>query len=257
MPLEGWTDLQLSSLIDSMWDARDDSFPSAPFATEVRHRDLMPLVDNEIDANGSIIFASHKEKHPGRNLAWQNFLPGGMRLRDVVDVTKEANWSVSSLKELQGAGLMLSENVAEFWESEGERPHHIFCEFSTITDVIGFMVYFNHADDDSFTPRKIIAEMSQDVHYSEQDNTFEFRYSEPQGWVYNSLHKRNDFTKPTSCWAIRFVIPEMHDGRNTRIRGIKVLALSSSGQRMLRRIEDKENTPIFRRSRIRSQMTLR
>uniref|UniRef100_A0A1I7ZTQ0 Anaphase-promoting complex subunit 10 n=1 Tax=Steinernema glaseri TaxID=37863 RepID=A0A1I7ZTQ0_9BILA len=209
-------DLLESPVIDSLWDGPEDTFPP-PVR---RHHDVMPLVANDFD------IGSHKQKPAEHLPEWLNCLPEGLLPTDVMDVTKEATWTVSSVRDQQGAGLMLTDDLGEFWESDGQLPHHIFCEFPTAIEVIGFVLNLNHNSDESFTPRKITAEMTSDVNWISSDWD-EYFFSKPNGWVFNRLYEGEQI-EPTSCWAIRITIPELHDGRNVRIRAIRVLALSSS-----------------------------
>ncbi|KAK0414698.1 hypothetical protein QR680_011573 [Steinernema hermaphroditum] len=230
---------------DELNEADEDSFLSLSMVTDVGQHKIVPMEEEEVEVKPIVVARQ-----------WQRFLPDG-RIDDYVDVTMNANWAVSSVREQRGAASLLNDDLSDYWESEGHRPHFLYCEFAEITDVIGFLIYFDHKEDDSFTPRKIICQMSYDINYFSKGNSFVFNYSQPQGWIYNSLHKHGRFTTPTSCWAIRFVISDMHDGRNTRIRCIKVLAQSASAKRRFEKMENKENSPLFAHSTIETYMTLR
>ncbi|CAK5035820.1 unnamed protein product [Meloidogyne enterolobii] len=173
----------------------------------------------------------NSNKNFGRS--WTSCLPEGVG--HINDISNEAVWTLSSAKEGMGIHQLLDDREDTFWQSDGLQPHTITIEFQRRTPIDFLVVYLDYKLDESYTPSKIQIQTGSSVLDLEDPKTVTF--SEPTGWQLIDLRKEKTSKKQQSsqqAFAIVIQIVQNHqNGRDTHIRGLRVLGPGSAHKNML------------------------
>uniref|UniRef100_A0A915N1L4 Anaphase-promoting complex subunit 10 n=1 Tax=Meloidogyne javanica TaxID=6303 RepID=A0A915N1L4_MELJA len=165
----------------------------------------------------------------GKNFgrSWMSCLPEGVG--HINDISNEAVWTLSSAKEGMGIHQLLDDREDTFWQSDGLQPHTITIEFQRRTPIDFLVVYLDYKLDE------IQIQTGSSVLDLEDPKTVTF--SEPTGWQLIDLRKEKTSKKQQSsqqAFAIVIQIVQNHqNGRDTHIRGLRVLGPGSAHKNML------------------------
>uniref|UniRef100_A0A915NJK0 Anaphase-promoting complex subunit 10 n=1 Tax=Meloidogyne floridensis TaxID=298350 RepID=A0A915NJK0_9BILA len=167
----------------------------------------------------------NSNKNFGRS--WMSCLPEGVG--HINDISNEAVWTLSSAKEGMGIHQLLDDREDTFWQSDGLQPHTITIEFQRRTPIDFLVVYLDYKLDE------IQIQTGSSVLDLEDPKTVTF--SEPTGWQLIDLRKEKTSKKQPSsqqAFAIVIQIVQNHqNGRDTHIRGLRVLGPGSAHKNML------------------------
>uniref|UniRef100_A0AC34FPN1 Anaphase-promoting complex subunit 10 n=1 Tax=Panagrolaimus sp. ES5 TaxID=591445 RepID=A0AC34FPN1_9BILA len=110
------------------------------------------------------------------------------------------------------------------------QPHRITLEFQKKTDVCFVLFYLDFRMDESYTPSKIVIHHGSSI--LDLGNPIIENFHEPSGWVRVDLRRKTgDSLKPIRTFVIQISILQNHqNGRDTHIRGIRVIGPSATAQ---------------------------
>ncbi|KAI3415830.1 hypothetical protein GPALN_005403 [Globodera pallida] len=149
------------------------------------------------------------DPHQRQNHCWAEILPAG--IDHVNDISGDAVWTL---------------------QSDGLQPHTITIEFQRKTEVNFLLMHLDYKLDESYTPSKIQVQTGASV--LELDEPKSVSFSEPSGWQLIDL--RHAGKRSSHVFVIVIQIIQNHqNGRDTHIRGLRVLGSSNSHSNMNRR----------------------
>uniref|UniRef100_A0A914HEU4 Anaphase-promoting complex subunit 10 n=1 Tax=Globodera rostochiensis TaxID=31243 RepID=A0A914HEU4_GLORO len=168
------------------------------------------------------------DPHQRQNHCWAEILPAG--IDHVNDISGDAVWTLSSCKEGLGVHQLLNDREDTY--CDGLQPHTITIEFQRKTEVNFLLMHLDYKLDESYTPSKIQVQTGASV--LELDEPKSVSFSEPSGWQLIDL--RNAGKRSSHVFVIVIQIIQNHqNGRDTHIRGLRVLGSSNSHTNMNRR----------------------
>ncbi|RKO94038.1 Apc10DOC1 subunit of the anaphase-promoting complex, partial [Blyttiomyces helicus] len=139
------------------------------------------------------------------------------------DISNFAKWSVSSQKPGEEFSIdsMRSTNKELFWQSDGPQPHFIDLTFPRKMTVKHVAIYFDHKNDESYTPKEISFQAGNDPDDLQEVNAMDL--SEPQGWRTVDLFHTDSQTIPLRTRFLRVKIVSNHqNGKDTHVREMRV-----------------------------------
>ncbi|KAL3072485.1 hypothetical protein niasHS_017459 [Heterodera schachtii] len=171
------------------------------------------------------------DSHQRQSHFWAEILPPGVG--HINDISGDAIWTLSSCKEGLGVHQLLNDREDTYWQSDGLQPHSITIEFQRKTEVDFLLMFLDYKLDESYTPSKIQVQTGASV--LDLDEPKSLSFTEPSGWQMIDL--RHAGTKrPANVFVIVVQIIQNHqNGRDTHIRGLKVLGPSNPNANMNRR----------------------
>mmetsp|Transcript_6055 Transcript_6055/g.15370 ORF Transcript_6055/g.15370 Transcript_6055/m.15370 type:complete len:171 (+) Transcript_6055:35-547(+) len=139
------------------------------------------------------------------------------RKREIGD---QAVWSVSSAKPGSGVEHLRDGNLETFWQSDDLQPHFINIQFHRKQVVDEIRLYANQAQDESYTPERLVILSGTTFHDLIEIQTVEL--PEMTGWCSIKLH---DVTGgPLRTNFLQIAITNMfQSGRDTHVRQCQVL----------------------------------
>ncbi|KAK9461834.1 anaphase-promoting complex, subunit 10/DOC domain-containing protein [Lipomyces oligophaga] len=138
------------------------------------------------------------------------------------DIGRRATWRLSTWKPGYGVQSLLAESTELFWQSDAPQPHHVDIHFAKRVAISKIMLYLDYSKDESYTPAKIA--VLAGTGYHDLHEVLSLGMEEPDGWIEVSLaHAGKDgYLK---AFLVRLSVIQNHQtGKDTRIRGIKVLS---------------------------------
>lgn len=134
-----------------------------------------------------------------------------------------------------GIHQLLDDREDTFWQSDGLQPHTITIEFQRRTPIDFLVIYLDYKLDESYTPSKIQIQTGSSVLDLEDPKTATF--SEPTGWQLIDLRREKTSKRQqqsSQAFAIVIQIIQNHqNGRDTHIRGLRVLGPGNAHKNML------------------------
>lgn len=137
----------------------------------------------------------------------------------LVEVGKDAVWSVSSCKIGHGVEKLRDRTVSTYWQSDGPQPHTVSIQFPRRISLDSVCFYTDHLYDETYTPKRIAVSIGTGFYDLYLAKTFEF--NAPRGWQKMSLlDERNE---PVDVFMVQMQILSNHEnGRDTHLRQVKV-----------------------------------
>lgn len=137
------------------------------------------------------------------------------------DIGNDAIWSVSSCKREFPISNLRDNNIDTYWQSDGNQPHTITCQFRSRQQVVGILLYADSKSDESYTPSHITIKAGND--FNDLVNVVtDFKTNEPKGWIPISI--KNSFGNPLRTWMLQIVVTQnIQSGRDSHLRMIAVL----------------------------------
>jgi anaphase-promoting complex subunit 10 len=155
--------------------------------------------------------------------------------QNLVEIGRQAVWSLSSAKNGNGVQQLLDNNVETFWQSDGLQPHFINIQFHKVMKVKQLSIYCNYKMDESYTPKQISIRIGSSFHDLREVRSIEL--DEPSGWVDIPLcspSESGENEEDPSLEASRkqgyertnmvqiAILSNHQNGRDTHIRQVKV-----------------------------------
>lgn len=165
-------------------------------------------------------------------------MPSGYSIpQNLVEIGRQAVWTLSSAKNGNGVQQLLDNNVETLWQSDGLQPHFINIQFHKVMKVKQLSIYCNYKMDESYTPKQISIRIGSSFHDLREVRSIEL--DEPSGWIDIPLCSSNEpgfenEEEDPSLEASRkqgyertnmvqiAIISNHQNGRDTHIRQVKV-----------------------------------
>ncbi|KAI2615098.1 anaphase-promoting complex, subunit 10-domain-containing protein [Hypoxylon sp. NC1633] len=153
----------------------------------------------------------------------------GPNLHGLKEISNLASFTVSSYKPGCGVKELLSDDIHQFWQSDGPQPHRLNIHFIKRVEIRKLRLYLDYELDESYTPTKI-----QITAGFSPNQTIPFTVMEmtsPQGWIDVPIEGAGGGADGNSlaCWFVRVIVLENHqNGKDTHIRGVKVYAIDDT-----------------------------
>jgi len=178
------------------------------------------------------------EQQHRQSRSWMAVLPPGSG--QISDISGEAVWTLSSCKEGLGVHQLLDYREETYWQSDGLQPHTITIEFQRKTDIDFLVMHLDYKLDESYTPSKIHVQTGASV--LDLNDPKNVTFTEPAGWQLIDL-RHLDTKKSVHAFVIVIQIMQNHqNGRDTHIRGLRVLGPNNPHKDMNRRSLAKNDT---------------
>ncbi|KAJ2785538.1 Anaphase-promoting complex subunit 10 [Coemansia javaensis] len=144
------------------------------------------------------------------------------------DISRRAQWSVSTSKQGFGAAQLCDGSAETFWQSDGRQPHSISIQFASRQQIHRLSLYMDIDRDESYTPCKVRILSGTSERDMQLIQAADFA-AEPRGWVDFAL---GDDDGPLMAHFIRVELPLNYDnGRDVRVRQARVLGPPPSAER--------------------------
>ncbi|KXJ97372.1 anaphase-promoting complex, subunit 10-domain-containing protein [Microdochium bolleyi] len=154
------------------------------------------------------------------------------------EISNLACFTVSSYKPGCGVKELRSDDMNQYWQSDGPQPHRLNIHFIKRVEVRVLRLFLDYELDESYTPTKIQITAGFGPNQTIPFSTLEL--TTPKGWVDVPIAGAGGGLDGNSlcCWFVRIIILENHqNGKDTHLRGIKVYALDDSA-------DTAENNPV-------------
>ncbi|KAF9922111.1 Anaphase-promoting complex subunit 10 [Linnemannia zychae] len=145
---------------------------------------------------------------------------------DMVEIGKQAAWSVSSAKTGHGIELLRDNDLDTYWQSDGPSPHIVNMRFEKKTS-IRQISFFRDKQDESYIPLRISVRGGTN-HY-DLTELYTMDVDDTTGWVNINLAEINASGRPPRVFILQLaVLSNHHGGRDTHIRQIKLFSTRES-----------------------------
>lgn len=140
----------------------------------------------------------------------------------LVEVGREACWSLSSAKPGFGIEQLRDDNLDTYWQSDGPQPHTISVQWHRRVCIEQVSLYLSFAHDESYTPCHMSIRVGTTFHDLRDIKTVEME--EPNGWVHIPL---SDEPGTVFGHLIQVAVLANHqNGRDSHVRQVKVFGPS-------------------------------
>lgn len=105
---------------------------------------------------------------------------------ELVDVGRDAMWSVSSYKRENPITLLRDGSLETFWQSEGNVPHAITAIFPRKRTLYDLRFYVDYSKDESYTPVRVevnVGPSEYDLDSLMERDLMAIHQNGPQGWI--------------------------------------------------------------------------
>jgi anaphase-promoting complex subunit 10 len=130
---------------------------------------------------------------------------------------------VTSSRASHDVGRILESSLDTFWQSEGPLPHILTVQFPRLVALTELRIYLDIKQDESYTPLEILIRVG--LHRNDLCDLCTIELDRPSGWTSASLLDIDDQPFPTSVLQL-IVLSNYQDGRDTRIRSIRIFGLN-------------------------------
>ncbi|KAH7040646.1 anaphase-promoting complex, subunit 10-domain-containing protein [Microdochium trichocladiopsis] len=154
------------------------------------------------------------------------------------EISNLACFTVSSYKPGCGVKELRSDDMNQYWQSDGPQPHRLNIHFIKRVEIRVLRLFLDYELDESYTPTKIQITAGFGPNQTIPFSTLELTM--PKGWIDVPIAGAGGGPDGNSlcCWFIRIIILENHqNGKDTHLRGVKVYALDDSA-------DTAENNPV-------------
>ncbi|PHH63290.1 hypothetical protein CDD81_6147 [Ophiocordyceps australis] len=148
--------------------------------------------------------------------------PADLGLKEISNLAK---FTVSSHKPGCGVAQLRSDDLKQFWQSDGPQPHKLTIYFVKRVGIREIRFHVDYNEDESYTPTKIVFKSG-----TSENNLIEFatmHLDGPVGWQQVPLNNAGGEPDGLTLvsWVLQMQILENHqNGKDTHLRGIKIYA---------------------------------
>lgn len=164
--------------------------------------------------------------------------PATMGLKEISNLGR---FTVSSHKQGNGVEELRSDDLNLYWQSDGPQPHNLTIYFVKRVEIRDLRFYVNYADDESYTPTKIIFRSG-----TSENSLIEFAQmtlDQPLGWQQVNITGAGGGPDGNTLvsYVLQMQILENHqNGKDTHLRGIKIYAFDADSAQG----PGRENNPV-------------
>ncbi|KAF9090602.1 Anaphase-promoting complex subunit 10 [Mortierella sp. AD031] len=145
---------------------------------------------------------------------------------DMVEIGRQATWSVSSAKTGHGIELLRDNDLDTYWQSDGPAPHVVNMQFEKKTS-IRQVSFFRDKQDESYTPLRVSIRGGTNHH--DLKELYSLDVEEATGWVNVNLAELSGSGRPPRVFLLQLaVLSNHHSGRDTHIRQLKLFSTRES-----------------------------
>ncbi|PVU90977.1 hypothetical protein BB559_004358 [Furculomyces boomerangus] len=169
---------------------------------------------------------------------------------ELVDITNEAFWTVSSYKPGYSRDGFIDSNEETFWQSTGPKPHVIEARFDSIISIKMVSMYLNVDLDNSYTPEKLMIQAG--TCYEDLVNVINVSLNEPRGNV--NIFLGDETNQVVEAQLLRIWILDNNQGGNdSHLRKLAVFGPSEKSIFLQNTKPQTENSSYIRESHKRSK----
>ncbi|RGP72683.1 anaphase-promoting complex subunit 10 [Fusarium longipes] len=144
------------------------------------------------------------------------------------EVSNLARFTVSSHKPGNGVEELKSDDLKQFWQSDGPQPHKLTMYFTKRVGIRDIRFYVDYNEDESYTPTKVVFKAG-----TSENNLIEFatmNMENPVGWQQVPIVGAGGDPDGNTlvAWVVQMQILENHqNGKDTHLRGIKIYSFDN------------------------------
>ncbi|KAK4455356.1 anaphase-promoting complex subunit 10 [Podospora aff. communis PSN243] len=179
------------------------------------------MMDDDVDEPDD-----HEPADDDEHLQGPMFDPAAIGLREINNL---AHFGVSSHKPGNGVDQLLSDDLDQYWQSDGQQPHLLTIHFLRRVEIRALRFYVDYSQDESYTPTHIVFYAGTGPHDLIQ--FAEVPLTNPVGWQDVPIADCGGGPDGHSlcCMIVQMHIKENHqNGKDTHIRGIKIFGLDEN-----------------------------
>ncbi|KAK0651041.1 galactose-binding domain-like protein [Cercophora newfieldiana] len=194
--------------LDAEFGAHDDELLGEVMDEDIDEHDQDDQVDEDEHLQGPV------------------FDPTAIGLREINNL---AHFGVSSHKPGYGVDQLLSDDLDQYWQSDGQQPHLLTIHFLRRVEIRALRFYVDYSQDESYTPTHIVFYAGTGPHDLIQ--FAEVPLTNPVGWQDVPVADCGGGPDGHSlcCMIVQMHIKENHqNGKDTHIRGIKIFGLDEN-----------------------------
>ncbi|PHH83807.1 hypothetical protein CDD82_34 [Ophiocordyceps australis] len=218
--------------LGSTLDSNDDS-SSDPDLSAITMSRAAPGLEHNLDAT------AYEEETDHGALSQENYDADDTSVEDqdaallmdpadlgLKEISNLAKFTVSSHKPGCGVAQLRSDDLKQFWQSDGPQPHKLTIYFVKRVGIREIRFHVDYNEDESYTPTKIVFKSG-----TSENNLIEFatmHLDGPVGWQQVPLNNAGGEPDGLTLvsWVLQMQILENHqNGKDTHLRGIKIYAL--------------------------------
>ncbi|RGP75843.1 anaphase-promoting complex subunit 10 [Fusarium sporotrichioides] len=144
------------------------------------------------------------------------------------EISNLARFTVSSHKPGNGVEELKSDDLKQFWQSDGPQPHKLTMYFTKRVGIRDIRFYVDYNEDESYTPTKVVFKAG-----TSENNLIEFAtmaMENPVGWQQVPIAGAGGDPDGNTlvAWVVQMQILENHqNGKDTHLRGIKIYSFDN------------------------------
>ncbi|KAF4447465.1 Anaphase-promoting complex subunit 10 [Fusarium austroafricanum] len=144
------------------------------------------------------------------------------------EISNLARFTVSSHKPGNGVEELKSDDLKQFWQSDGPQPHKLTMYFTKRVGIRDIRFYVDYNEDESYTPTKVVFKAG-----TSENNLIEFAtmaLENPVGWQQVPITGAGGDPDGNTlvAWVVQMQILENHqNGKDTHLRGIKIYSFDN------------------------------
>ncbi|KAK6699905.1 hypothetical protein SNK03_012642 [Fusarium graminearum] len=144
------------------------------------------------------------------------------------EISNLARFTVSSHKPGNGVEELKSDDLKQFWQSDGPQPHKLTMYFTKRVGIRDIRFFVDYNEDESYTPTKVVFKAG-----TSENNLIEFAtmtMENPVGWQQVPIAGAGGDPDGNTlvAWVVQMQILENHqNGKDTHLRGIKIYSFDN------------------------------
>ncbi|QPC79862.1 hypothetical protein HYE68_010614 [Fusarium pseudograminearum] len=144
------------------------------------------------------------------------------------EISNLARFTVSSHKPGNGVEELKSDDLKQFWQSDGPQPHKLTMYFTKRVGIRDIRFFVDYNEDESYTPTKVVFKAG-----TSENNLIEFAtmtMESPVGWQQVPIAGAGGDPDGNTlvAWVVQMQILENHqNGKDTHLRGIKIYSFDN------------------------------
>ncbi|CAG7554868.1 unnamed protein product [Fusarium equiseti] len=144
------------------------------------------------------------------------------------EISNLARFTVSSHKPGNGVEELKSDDLKQFWQSDGPQPHKLTMYFTKRVGIRDIRFYVDYNEDESYTPTKVVFKAG-----TSENNLIGFAtmaMENPVGWQQVPIAGAGGDPDGNTlvAWVVQMQILENHqNGKDTHLRGIKIYSFDN------------------------------
>ncbi|PTD08968.1 hypothetical protein HYE67_004710 [Fusarium culmorum] len=144
------------------------------------------------------------------------------------EISNLARFTVSSHKPGNGVEELKSDDLKQFWQSDGPQPHKLTMYFTKRVGIRDIRFFVDYNEDESYTPTKVVFKAG-----TSENNLIEFAtmtMENPVSWQQVPIAGAGGDPDGNTlvAWVVQMQILENHqNGKDTHLRGIKIYSFDN------------------------------